>query len=238
MHPGKNGHNHEKIIREALRRELESASPSPSEPVWARIRAGLAQEKKESAAPLTRRLPWRRLAAAAALLLLFVGGGLALSRFGLLTPPDLLTGEITQLDSREESEAAEIPSDAEALLQPLKLGGGFILEKAGDGGLFLTGDHYPAAVYRRGKESLLWICASSPSTDLRDFIAELSRQLEIEIEILDEVTINRSQNSILEFTAGEHPGIAWQEEGVAQAFLTLSGSPDLHALIPGVSPDP
>ena len=237
MQPKRTGYNHEKIIREALRRELESASTPPSEQIWAGIRAGLAQENKESAAPLTRCLPWRRLAAAAALLILFVGGGLALNRSGLLTMPGLLKGDFAQLEATEE-EVAEMSSDAEAVSRPLTLGGGFTLEKAGDEGLFKTEDHYPAAVYRRGKERLLWICASSPSTDLWEFIAELSRQLEIEIEILDEVSINGCQNSILEFTAGERPGIAWQEEGGAQAFLTLSGSPDLHALIPGVSPDP
>ncbi len=235
MHTGKTGPHHEEIIREALRHELESASPPPSEPVWERIRAGLVRDKKERAAPLVRRLSWRRLAAAAALLLLFVGGGLALGRSGLLTSSGPGKAESEQLRSREEDNA-EMCSDA--VLQPLRLPDGFTLEKAGAEGFFQTGDHYPAAVYRRGEERLLWICASSPSTDLRDFIAQISRQLDVGIEILDEVKVNDSHKSILEFKAGEHSGIAWQEAGGPQAFLALSGSPDLQTLIRGLPPNP
>lgn len=241
MHPGKTGtgYDHEKTIQEALRRELESAPPALAEPAWARIQAGLAREKKEPvAAALLRSLPWRRLAAAAALLLLFAGAGLALHNAGQPVRMGSSNGDFAQPEAAENKEDLSQDREEQRLNTALH---GFTLEGSEGMEIFQVGDHYPAAVYRRGSEKLLWVCVPSPM-GLREFVDELGRQLKVKIEIAGDAAPDRFQNSavndaldesqesLLEFTADEQPGIAWQETDGVQALLTLSGSPDLHAL--------
>lgn len=227
MYTGKGRADHEAIIREALRRELEAFKPPSAGNAWTGIQTAVAQEKKSLTTVSARSFSWRRLAAAAALVFLFAGGGLVLSRSGVLTTPDLSKGSFARLD-RECGEAADMASEEEAL--PLTLHSGFTLEAAGAGNHFQTEDHYPAAVYRRGDEKLLWAGHSSASTDLREFVAELGKQLGVEIKIRDEIADEERQTSLIEFTAGGRSGIAWLDAEGAQALLTLSGSPDLHYL--------
>lgn len=234
MRPSKTGYNHDQIIREALRRELESTVPPPPDRIWPGIRAGLAPEKREpaSAAPLTRVLSWRRLAAAAAVFFLFIGGGLALYRSGYLFPADLKSDALQS--EMSDQGIAEMRSESGSEAWPLTLRGGFILVKAGEEESVKERpasavDDYTVAVYARGEERLLWIRASSPSADPGELIAEVSRQLQVRIQIEDEFT---NRGGFLEFQAGDYPGIAWQEDGRYQAFLILSGSPDLRSLLP------
>ncbi len=236
MHSERTGRSHEEIIREALQRELESVSYPPAEPLWARIRAGLDRDKKERAVPLTRSLSWRRLAGAAALILLFAGGGLALSRSGLLTPQRLSYEENAELDC-VDGKISEVPStaNAEAVTPPLTLPGGFALDKEGAQEFFQAGDDYAAAVYRRGDEKLIWICDCSPSPDLREFVDRISRKIGVSAETIEDTSVNICRDGMLEFTAGGRPGIAWLDQDGAQAFLILHGSPDLdlRSLISG-----
>lgn len=237
MKPNKTGGNDDRIIREALRRELESVVPPSSGRLWPAIRAGLETEKRApaSAAPRTRSLSWRRLAAAA-VFFLFIGGGLALYRSGILFPTDLKDDALQFEISGEEIAGMRSESATEAW--PLTLPGGFTLAGTGEedsvkGQQVRAGDDYNMAVYSSGEERLLWIRASSPSDDLKEFIAAISRQLQIRIRIENEAAI---KEGFLEFKAGNYPGIIWQESGRYQAYLVLSGRPDLPSLLPpGIS---
>ncbi len=231
MHPEKEKPDHDKIIREALRRELEIAVPPSSEKAWEEIQSALAQGRKKYASPPGRNFFWRRFAAVAALILVFAGGGLVLNHSGLLAPPGLLKGNLAQLVARDgHNDVADIALAEEMLPSSSAPQGRFTLEVAGIEDLFQGEDHYQAAVYRRGDEKLLWACHPSPSTDLGEFISGLGRQLGVEIEIFNEITAEECPGNLLEFAAGGRPGIAWLDAEGAQALLTLSGSPDLGAL--------
>ncbi len=220
----------ESIIREALRRELESAPLSSPEPAWARIRTGLHREGKNRGAAFMRLHPMRRFVVAAALLLVVLAGGLALGGSGILPLPGFLGRDCKQAGAEEGKAAEDMSLNAGS---SAVLCGGFIPVNMDEGDYFQAVDHFPAALYRRGSESLLWISAPSfPSTDLPLFIAEIGCQLGSEIEILDEEAAVRGHcGGILEFEAGGRSGIAWPVEGGLCALLALSGSPDLHALI-------
>ncbi len=230
MNPSERYGGGEGIIREALRRELESAPLSLPEPAWGRIRAGIFRKKKTPGITVRCCFSMRRLAAAAALLLVVLAGGMALKSSDLLAPPGLWKRDCAQPETKGEEAAQDMVLEVEP---PSTLPGGFAPVNMEGGDYFQVEDHYPAAVYRRGEESLLWISASPPSTDMPLFVSELSRQLGTEIEIPDGAGagVNGSGGGILEFKAGGRSGIAWQSEGGSYAFLTLSGSPDLCALI-------
>lgn len=220
------------IIREALRRELESAPLSPPEPAWACIRAGLFRKKKNRGPARMRPSLMRRVAAACAILLVVLAGGLALRNAGLLAPPGLWERDFAKMGSNAGEAAGDMILEKGPPQAPC---GGFTPANTGEGGYFQAGDHYPAAVYRRGKERLLWIRAISDSMDLPEFVAGLGRQLGGEIEILDgEAGVHDYGRCgpVLEFKAGGRPGIAWRLEGRPCALLALSGSPDLRELIP------
>lgn len=229
-HSGERRQRHEEIVREALRRELDVVPPSPPEQAWSGIRAAILSKRERSFFSPGGVFSWRRLTAAAAVLLLLAGGGLALSRSPLLAPLGRSGCDSAQPEAGDNG-AMEMCAEEKGGLPPLAPGSGFALEQAGESGLLTEGEHYPAALYRRGDETLLWACDSSSSKDLQDFVAELGRQLGFEIKMASgERNYNQCENLYLEFTAGEHPGIAWCEAEGFQAYLVLSGSVDLRAL--------
>jgi len=83
----------EELIKEALRRELDSIEPPPPELMWRRIQSRLGQ-KARAPVPLLRRIAWQRYSAAAAALFIFLLGGLGIYR--ALQAPDPSMPEITR----------------------------------------------------------------------------------------------------------------------------------------------
>lgn len=216
----------EELIKEALRRELDSIEPPPPELMWRRIQSRLGQ-KARAPVPLLRRIAWQRYSAAAAALFIFLLGGLGIYR--ALQAPDPSMPEITRdngevdLLGTENQPAWDFPAGWTPAAEPdppfraSSIEGDFTFEKARAFAGTEGGPSFLAAVYSRDGERLLYVRAGQPEPALDLFLAELGKALGVTVQ----VTASAAGRAY--FEAGGCPGLAWHADGFTEVLWALSG---------------
>ena len=224
------------LIKEALRREMDSIDAPPAGRAWQNIE--LALEKHRSPAR-QRSFVWSRAAAVAAACLVLVLGGIGIYRsfdimpladFGAAPEASDEVGLLTVDEAADQPEIIEEDTAREQYIQeppvgevdlsppdwPASLPGNYILgdtvtlSEEGEPG-------YAGAVYYSPDVDLLLVKKETGDQELSGFLELLGVHIEADIRDIDEI------NGFVYFTAGELSGLAWHENGRYQALLVLSG---------------
>lgn len=239
------------LIRKALQLEFEAVKAPPSDQVWQRIESGLDQTRPPAKRPA---YSWSHLAAVAAACLVIVFGTIHVSRIIQFSGPaadfaDLpvdsgeeiamlaveeapadevevatapkdddagLTG-IYPGESNDDLLAARAESDSPPIDWPPSVGRDIILSKT----IILVADdgpEYHGALYSSSDAELLWVRSAAVGEEMATFIDYLGSYIAYSLEERG-VT-----NGFTRLELVELPGLAWQEDGLNQALLVISGS--------------
>ncbi len=223
------------MIKQALHREFEAVTPPSADHLWAKIEAGLERAQK----PDKKRLKFFSgpyvLAAAASLLL-------AVGVFGVYRALDFSTPvaeDSIALEALDDS----VPAPAEeyhgvgVMEEGERAQAGFYIDAETDpeppswrpllnadyylGEALLISNledpDYRGAVYYGSEASLLWVKSLAGEEGLYPFIDNLGLFLDRYTEVVGHT------NGHKYFEAEGQPGLAWQEKGINQALLVLSG---------------
>ncbi|MDY6826680.1 MAG: hypothetical protein SVV67_05820 [Bacillota bacterium] len=235
----------EDLIREALQVEFESIEAPPADRVWRRIESRLAEPGTSDG---KRTILWSWAAAVVAACLVIAIGGFGIWR--AMQPGASVADSVAPAESEEgvgimetrdedwESFGApenRIAADSTAVLPfgepdpdpppwPSELQPGLVLQQA----IVLTtaGEpHYKGALYCRGDTCLIWARSEEEGEPIDRFIDHLGGH------ILLPPGEREKANDMVHFTIDGRPALAWQEDGLKQALVGISGSPTPEELI-------
>lgn len=223
----------DRIIREAVKRELDAVEPPPAGPLWVRIRAGLDRAKKATVASIRSRA-WVGAAVAASFLLLAWGSwgvyqslkpaGLAEDKDYVNFAGDQAEEEMAPADSLAVDLMDDLPDWPE--VQPSQPDTAFsrlpqyideyrlnrVMQGETAGSIPLT-----AAVYSSNGVKILWVNAET-GLDLEQFIHDLGATLAVKVTILESdqralyFSDSRARNGAARSTESSHY-VIWDLSG-------------------------
>ena len=230
----------DELIRKALELEIKAFEAPPDPDKWERVASALEKEKDTRSTRLNR-FNWSRVAIAAAACLVLVVSGIGLVRNLDITMTPLaddaafpeaddeveifhMDEETADMEIMEEDAVRTTDEDAPPVGEidpnppqwPESLPGNYsfstavLLTEAGE-------PLYSGAVYYNSSANLLLVKKEFSEKDLYGFIEHLGGHIQLDIKDVERV------NGKVRFTAGEKPGLAWQDDGRNQALLVLSG---------------
>ncbi|HSW35267.1 MAG TPA: hypothetical protein VLH18_01550 [Candidatus Limnocylindrales bacterium] len=216
----------DRVIKEAMRLELEGIEAPLAGRVWHNIEAHL---EKAPASGTSLVYPWGRYTvfAAAACLLILLGsfGVLQVIRDDDLTaynirPESAEEATVFQADDEVAPVTQNLPVGREAALiqdWPVLLSGGFELVEVviseDDGDMF-----FHKAYYRRSGETLLWIKADFGPIENVRFVENLGYHMKVLVQV------NEETEGVLHFTVEGRQGLAWLKDESNQALWDLTGT--------------